>query len=137
MVQSITHYDGALHTTITHGPSGAVIATDAPVDNHGTGENFSPTDLVAAALGSCMATVMGIVAERHTWNLSGLTIRVEKTMVADPVRRIGALSVLVNMPDGLAAEQRQMLENAARTCPVAQSLHPAVILQTEFVYRKP
>ena len=117
-------YAGQLRTRITHGPSGAELATDAPKDNHGRGESFSPTDLVGVALGSCMLTVMGIVAQRHGWNMEGATARVEKHMVADPDRRIGRLVATVTLPSGLPPAAHAALEQSARNCPVHHTLHP-------------
>src|SRR5436309_13566194 len=98
MVKISIDYLGDLHCVATHGPSGAVLETDAPKDNEGRGESFSPTDLVATALGSCMLTVMGIVARRHGWPLEGARAKVEKHMVSEPVRRIGKLPVRIDMP---------------------------------------
>ncbi|MDP6243543.1 MAG: OsmC family protein [Myxococcota bacterium] len=126
MVEIEIAYEGELHTHARHGPSRADLATDAPRDNEGRGEAFSPTDLVAVALGSCMLTVMGILARRKGWLLDGAQARVEKHMVADPVRRIGRLAVQFSMPVGLPEEARGPLERAAHTCPVHESLHPAV-----------
>ena len=91
MVKIDVAYEGDLHTTCRHGPSGRELETDAPVDNQGRGESFSPTDLLATALGTCTLTVMGIVARREGWKLEGARSRVEKHMVADPVRRVGRL----------------------------------------------
>ncbi|MFM7109189.1 MAG: OsmC family protein, partial [Planctomycetaceae bacterium] len=91
MVKISTSYEGGLRCRATHGPSGTTLVTDAPVDNHGKGESFSPTDLVATAFGACMMTVMGIVAERHGVNLAGMTVETEKVMTAQPPRRIAAL----------------------------------------------
>lgn len=126
-------YVGNLKTELTHGPSGAVLKTAAPLDNNGDGSSFSPTDLVAAALGACMTTVMAIVAERDGIDLSGLTFRVEKHMVSNP-RRIGALPVVIHMPAGLTPEQRQKLERTARTCPVHHSLLPEIDAEVRFEY---
>ena len=123
MVEVRVGYEGGLHTRAVHGPSQAAIETDAPVDNHGKGERFSPTDLVAGALGSCMLTVMGILAERHGWGLEGTKARVRKEMVADPVRRIGTLAVALDFAPGLPEAARGPLLRAAETCPVRQSLH--------------
>ena len=119
-------YDGQLRTTAKHGPSGNSVITDAPVDNHGRGESFSPTDLVATALGTCMATVMGIFAERHAIDLRGMRVTVKKEMVQEPVRRIGRLTTEIFVP--LAAEHphRAALERVVHSCPVHQSLHPDV-----------
>jgi len=122
MVQIDITYEGSLRCRATHGPSGAVIETDAPVDNQGRGESFSPTDLAATALGTCVVTVMGIVAERHDWDLSGMTASVVKSMVADPERRIARLDLVVRVPAELDQKARTALERAAHTCPVHNSL---------------
>src|SRR5580700_10773930 len=91
-------YQGDLHCKAVHDESGNKLTTDAPVDNHGRGESFSPTDLVATALGSCMATLMGIVAERHKLDIAGTTVHVTKEMLQEPVRRIGKLQVTISVP---------------------------------------
>lgn len=132
MVDIEVAYEGDLHTRCRHGPSGSEIGTDAPVDNQGRGETFSPTDLLATALGTCMVTVMGIAAKRHEWPLDGARARVEKHMVADPVRRVGRLVVHFDMPSGLPEEARELLERTALTCPVKQSIHPDI--DTEFLF---
>lgn len=119
-------YDGQLRTTAKHGPSGNSLITDAPVDNHGRGESFSPTDLVATALGTCMATVLGIFAERHGMDLKGMRVTVKKEMVQTPLRRIGRLTSEIHVPLPAAHEHRETLMRAALTCPVHQSLHPDV-----------
>ena len=126
-------YIGNLKTELTHGPSGTLLKTAAPVDNRGDGSSFSPTDLVAAALGSCIVTTMAIVAEREGIDLTGLSFRLEKHMAANP-RRIGAIPVTITMPPGLTAEQRKKLENAALTCPVHKSLAEGLERPVEFVY---
>ena len=126
MVEMQIVYDGGLRCTATHGPSGAQVQTDAPKDNHGRGEAFSPTDLVGVALGTCMLTTMAIVAERRGIDLRGTRVRVVKEMVADPLRRIGRLVVEFSCPSGLSDEQRQVLENAANACPVHKALHGQV-----------
>ena len=125
-VQIEITYDGQLRTTATHGPSGNSLITDAPVDNHGRGESFSPTDLVATALGTCMATVMGIYAERHGMDLKGMRVTVKKEMVQTPVRRIGRLPTEIHVPLPADHPHRAMIERAALTCPVHASLHPDV-----------
>ena len=130
-----TTYLGDLRTQIAHGPSGTVILTDAPVDNHGKGEAFSPTDLVAAALGSCMMTIMGIVAKRDGIALEGSTIAVEKHMTAEPPRRIARIDVRFTMARGIAPGQRAKLERAAHTCPVTLSLHPDVVQAVTFTWQ--
>ncbi|MAE95541.1 MAG: osmotically inducible protein OsmC [Deltaproteobacteria bacterium] len=132
MVEIDIRYEGGLHTGARHGPSAATLETDAPRDNEGRGEAFSPTDLLATALGSCMLTVMGIVARRHEWPLEGATAHVEKHMVADPVRRVGRLVVRFEMPSGISEEARKVLERTAHTCPVKESLHPDTRVETTF-----
>jgi len=127
-------YEGQLHCSLTHEPSGSVISTDAPKDNMGKGEAFSPTDLVAAALGSCMLTVMGIVAARHNIDLKGTTVDVSKDMIANPVRRIGSIGVIFYMASGIPEDKRGMLEAAAHSCPVHKSLHPEVQTPIQFIY---
>jgi len=131
-------YQGQLRCLANHGPSGGQITTDAPVDNHGRGEAFSPTDLVAAALGSCMVTIMGIVAERGKLDISGTQVHVEKHMIQQPVRRIGELRVRIAIPkekaEKLTVDDRLKLETAAKACPVHKSLHPEIQIPLEFVY---
>ena len=132
MVQIHVLYEGELRCQATHGPSSTRLTTDAPVDNHGKGESFSPTDLVAAALGSCMVTIMGIAAERHGWDISGSDVRVTKHMVAEPRRRIGKLEVVIRVPHELDERARTTLERAALSCPVHGSLHPDMELPVRF-----
>jgi putative redox protein len=129
-------YEGGLHCTATHRPSRQNLSTDAPVDNGGKGAAFSPTDLVATALGTCMATIMGLVAQRNNLNIDGLQVQVIKEMANDPVRRIGALKTRVVFPSGkpLSATHRAKFEAAAKACPVKQSLHPDLNIPMEFVY---
>jgi putative redox protein len=134
MVQIDVVYQGGLRCQAVHGPSGQKLVTDAPVDNHGKGESFSPTDLVATALGTCILTIMGIVAEREKIDLTGLRITVQKQMSADPPRRIARLVTRIVMPKGLTEQQRAKLEKAAHTCPVHQTLQGKVDMPIEFVY---
>ena len=134
MVKMTAVYDGDLHCRVIHWPSGNEIATDAPADNMGKAETFSPTDLLAASLGSCILTVMGIVAMRHQIFLQGTSISMEKEMVTEPVRRVGKITVIVSMTKGIPSDKREMLETAARTCPVHKSLHPDVEAPIEFLY---
>ncbi|KLU04489.1 putative redox protein [Rhodopirellula islandica] len=128
-------YQGQLHCEATHGPSGTQLLTDAPTDNGGRGASFSPSDLVATALGTCVMTIMGLVADRHELDLSGTTIRVEKEMASTPVRRIASLKTRVAFPAGLELlpEMRDRLIAAARKCPVHQSLHPDIDAPIDFV----
>lgn len=126
MIEITTEYQGQLHCHNTHGPSGNICETDAPVDNNGRGETFSPTDLVATALGSCMATIMGIVAARKEIDLTGMKITVAKHMSTELPRRIAKLDVRIEVPLAGTHPDRKLLENAALTCPVHQSLHPEI-----------
>jgi putative redox protein len=131
-------YEGQLRCRATHGPSKTQLTTDAPVDNHGKGESFSPTDLVATALGACMSTIMGIVAERNRLDITGTQVHVVKEMVQEPVRRIGTLRVTIRIPADkgvrLSAEDRKKIEAAALHCPVHKSLHPDIQTPIEFSY---
>lgn len=129
-------YEGDLHCIATHGPSGETLRTDAPVDNGGRGELFSPTDLLATALGACLVTIMGIVAKRIDLDIAGTRVHVVKEMVADPVRRVGSLTVTVTLPPGRAISlpDRDRLEHAANLCPVKQSLHPDTRVDIRFAY---
>jgi len=131
MVEIRNRYEGALRVRASHGPSDTELVTDAPLDNHGKGESFSPTDLVATALGSCILTTMALVAERRGVDLRGAEVRVVKKMVADP-RRIGTLEVEVRVPGTVPAKERVILEKTAHTCPVHRSLHPDVEVPIRF-----
>lgn len=132
MVKIQINYEGDLHCRATHGPSGKSLETDAPLDNQGRGESFSPTDLVATALGTCMATLMGIVARRHELDLAGLAVEVTKEMSTDTPRRIARLTTTIRVPLPPDHPQRILLENAALTCPVHHSLHPEVDKPVDF-----
>ncbi|TWF39075.1 putative OsmC-like protein [Chitinophaga polysaccharea] len=126
-------YNGELRTTSTHLQSSTVIETDAPVDNRGKGERFSPTDLVASALGSCMLSIMGIKAMDNGWNIEGTKVSVQKIMGSDP-RRIIGVTIVMDLPAGhnLGEKERTILERAALTCPVAKSLHPDLVQDVTF-----
>jgi putative redox protein len=126
-------YEGNLRTVCTHLRSGSKIETDAPVDNNGKGERFSPTDLVATALGTCMLTIMGMRAREMNFNLEGVRIDVEKIMKADP-RRIGGVNLTFHFPDSMVVdeEQKAVLENAAHTCPVMYSINPDIKVNVLF-----
>ncbi|MCA9627308.1 MAG: OsmC family protein [Myxococcales bacterium] len=136
MVDIHIGYTGELRCEAKHGPSAAVFHTDAPKDNHGKGESFSPTDLVATGLGTCMITVMGILARSRGYDLGGTRIHVKKHMTASPPRRIARLEVTLSIPDQVAAnldgQQRLDLEEAAHTCPVRLSLLPAIEVPVSF-----
>lgn len=133
MATSTILYNGELRTTATHLKSGTVIETDAPTDNNGKGERFSPTDLVATALGSCMLTIMGINAGKNGWNIEGTKISIEKIMGTEP-RRITGVKVIFDFPTGhgLGEKERTILERAALTCPVAKSVHPDMMQDVTF-----
>lgn len=126
-------YLGDLRTSATHIRSGQQIITDAPLDNHGKGEAFSPTDLVSAAFVSCMMTVMGIAANTHQIDLSGMRAKVTKHMASDP-RRISKLEVALFFDKTYTEKERLILERTARTCPVALSLHPDLVQDFSFHY---
>ena len=128
-------YKGDLRTESTHLQSGKTIITDAPVDNQGKGKAFSPTDLVATALASCMLTIMGIVAKRDGIMIEGTTAEVEKIMVSNP-RRIGEIRLKINFPHPISGKDQVKLERAAHTCPVSGSLHNDLNEIVEFIYPK-
>ncbi len=129
-----TIYSGDLRTEATHLASNNTLITDAPVDNNGRGEAFSPTDLVCAALGSCMLTIMGMLANRLELNITGTKTDITKVMAADP-RRITEIIIAFTFPANKFSEkERAMLENAAHTCPVALSLHPDIKQTITFHY---
>ena len=132
MVKIEIEYKGSLLTEAVHVLSGAKISTDAPLDNGGKGSSFSPTDLVATALGTCMVTTMGLFAERHGIDLEGTKVSVAKEMIQQPVRRIGRLIVDIEIPLPSSHPQKGALEKAALTCPVHQSLHPDVEIPVRF-----
>ena len=134
MVKMSAVYEGSLRCVLTHDASGSKIETDAPKDNMGKGERFSPTDLVGAALAGCVLTTMAIVARRDGVELAGARAEVVKEMIATPSRRIGALPLKVTLPASIPAAYRAKLENAAHTCPVHKSLHPDVRAEISFSY---
>ncbi len=129
-------YTGELHCTAQHGPSGRALETDAPVDNQGRGESFSPTDLVATGLGTCMATTMGIKARAAGFDLTGVSLHVKKVMTAQPLRRIARLEVTLTFPPAVSercnAAMRVLLEHTAHTCPVRVSLLEAIEVPVVF-----
>lgn len=135
MNTATARYAGHLRTEATHAASGNVIQTDAPTDNHGRGEAFSPTDLVSTALGSCMMTVMGIVADRHQLDLVDSTFAVVKHMSSEAPRRIAQIDVTFTMPATLSPSDRGLLERTALTCPVTLSLHPDIKQNVMFEYK--
>ena len=126
-------YVGNLRTVATHLASGSVIETDAPVDNHGKGEKFSPTDLVATALASCIVTTMGILGKAHDISVDGVECMIEKLMVKDP-RRIGKIKIIMNFSKcrQFTDKEKNILEHIAQTCPVLESLHPDCVKSLVF-----
>src|SRR4051812_8391996 len=127
MVEMGVIYEGQLHCSVSHGPSGNVISTDAPKDNQGRGESFSPTDLVGAALGSCIITIMGIYAQKHDLDIKGTSAHVGKEMVTAPIRRVGKLAITIKVPKSVPEVHRAPMERAGLSCPVSQSLHPDLV----------
>lgn len=134
MYTSKIEYLGELRTEATHLQSGNQILTDAPTDNHGKGEAFSPTDLVATALGSCMISIMGIKLLGSGKDIKGAMADVTKVMYSEP-RRIGEIHVKINVPDAdFSEKEKQILINAAHACPVAKSLHPDIKQVIEIIF---
>ena len=134
MTATVT-YEGDLRTSAKHVFSGSIVETDAPLDNHGRAERFSPSDMVATALASCMCTVMGIAAKTHKIAIEGMECEVEKIMTSNP-RRIGEIKVNVIFPKGakISDKYRSILERAALTCPVYESLHPEIKKTILFIW---
>jgi uncharacterized OsmC-like protein len=127
-------YLGDLRTEATHLRSGSKLITDAPVDNRGKGEYFSPTDLVATALGSCMITIMGIAAREHHFSIEGSSWEITKVMDENP-RRIGEIIVEITLPpNNYTEQQKRILEHISKTCPVALSLHPGLRQTVRLIY---
>jgi putative redox protein len=134
MVSFHIDYHGGLRCEATHDPSKVKIVTDAPVDNHGRGESFSPTDLVATGLGVCMLTTMGIAVQKENVRLDGSRTYIEKHMSTDPPRRIARIVARIDFAPGIPKDKRSHLEHIARTCPVARSLHPDITVDLKFSY---
>jgi putative redox protein len=134
MPQIDATYEGSLHCSAVHVPSGTTLTTDAPKDNMGRGESFSPTDLVATALGTCILTTIGLVAQRNGIDVTGATARTNKIMSTTGLRRIAKLEVQVHFPRPADESTRQRLEQAALHCPVHQSLHPDMQIDVKFAW---
>ena len=134
MVEVTIDYTGNLHCDATHGPSRKKLATDAPTDNKGKGESFSPTDLVATALGTCMSTILAMAAEEHGLDIKGMKVKVAKEMSKDAPRRIVGLPSEVHIPLPASTPQRALLESAALNCPVHKSLPPEIERPTRFFW---
>ncbi len=128
-------YLGQLRAKMTHNKSSSTVITDAPTDNQGKGEAFSPTDIVATALASCMLTIMGIKAQDKKWNIEGSSVQINKIMASNP-RRIQKIELDIHMmcATNLLKKEKHLLETAARNCPVAKSLHPDIIQQVTFYW---
>lgn len=129
-------YQNSLRTEATHLKSGNTLITDAPTDNNGKGEAFSPTDLLCTSLVSCQMTIMGIVAERENIDLQGLQAEIQKVMANNP-RRVAEIHITYHNPEGgliLSEVQAQKLRKAAMTCPVALSLHPEIVQEVSFSF---
>lgn len=137
MVRIAIDYTGNLHCRAVHQPSGATLETDAPLDNGGRAAAFSPTDLVATALGTCVATVIGLQAGRLGIGVEGMTVTVDKHMTASGPRRIARLDVQIRIPGPRPAVQADALERAARTCPVQRSLLPGIETRLLFLWGAP
>ena len=134
MITSEITYLGNLRTQSKHIASSSSILTDAPIDNHGKGEAFSPTDLMSNALGCCMLTIIGIAANTHQFNIDGTRVQVTKIMQSNP-RKVAEIKVSFKFPaNDYSEKQKTIIENAARTCPVALSLHPDLKQTVEFNY---
>jgi putative redox protein len=136
LVDIFIRYEGDLRCEARHAPSGTTLTTDAPVDNQGKGASFSPTDLVATALGTCMLTTVGIVARRGGYNVDGLSMHVQKHMTKEPPRRIQRLPVSISVPvevaRALSADQKREIEHTAKTCPVALSIQESIEVPISF-----
>ena len=134
MVQMDIEYLGDLRCKAVHGPSGCELLTDAPEDNHGKGESFSPTDLVVTALATCVVTIMGIVADKHGIDLRGLRVSAKKEMATAPVRRIAKATLELVFPNKLDEADLKRLKAAVDSCPVKKSLLPDVEVVTSFSF---
>lgn len=122
-------YTGDLHCEAVHAQSGKLLQTDAPTDHDGLGESFSPTDLLATSLGTCILTIMGITAKRRQWNISGATARVEKLMTQQGPRKIDCLRVYMQLPDQCSDDQQRLLRRMAEDCPVKRNLENALTIE--------
>ena len=126
MVKMFVEYTGDLRCVARHEPSGSVIETDAPADNHGKAQRFSPTDLIGVAMATCIATTIGIAGQKKGWKLDGMRVQVDKDMSATPPRRIAQLAVELWMPVAMDGDDRKQVEAIAHACPIHASLHPDV-----------
>jgi putative redox protein len=130
MVSISIEYTGELRCVATHDPSGNTLYTDAPIDNNGKGASFSPTDLLATALGTCIMTIIGIAANKRSVDVNGTTINIKKIMVNEPIRRIGALDISIVLPNHQYSDgDMAAFHHAAKSCPVMMSIHPEIDVQ--------
>ena len=128
MTRMSCRYTGDLHCSAEHGPSGVLLSTDAPPDHDGQGESFSPTDLLATALGTCILTVMGITAKRRNWSVTGAEASVEKIMTQTGARKIETLRLWITLPQGLSEDQIQLFRRVANDCPVKRNLESSITI---------
>ncbi len=135
MVNIIIDYLGDLHCKVIHEPSGNYFFTDAPLDNNGKAEYISPTDLAAASIGSCIATIMGIKANANNIDISGLKIIVSKEMINEPFRRINQLTLNIYFQKEYSDKEKLILENVVKTCPVSRSLLPEINIISKIYYK--
>ncbi len=133
-VQIDVEYLGGLHCSVRHSLSGQTFTTDAPLDNNGKGDHISPTDLLAASIGSCIATIMGIKAKANNISIEGLKIKVVKEMVNEPYRRVGKLVIDITFPHRLEDKEFAIMSNVVKTCPVTRSLHPDIVIEHKFSF---
>ena len=136
MVELDIEYKGDLHCEVEHGPSGQKFMTDAPVDNRGKGEAISPTDLAAASIGSCIATIMGMKADDNNIDLKGLKIKVNKEMHPNPKRRIKRITLNITFPKKYSEKELQVLKNVVKNCPVSRSLRDDVEIVPKFSFKE-
>ncbi len=134
MVKIDIDYLGDLMCEITHTPSGNKFLTDAPIDNNGQARYISPTDLLAASIGSCIVTIMGIKANANSIDIKGMKISIFKEMINDPFRRVSKLTLEINFPNKLNEKDFEILSNVVKTCPVTRSLLPEIELEYSFKY---
>lgn len=130
-----TVYKGNLRTEITHLQSGGIVITDAPLDNNGKGEFISPTDMLAAALGSCMLTIMGMAANAHGFDIEGTELETTKVMGTEP-RRVTEVHITFNFPKDYSEREKRFIENAVKSCPAEYSLHPDIKRVITYNYKK-
>jgi len=132
VVRIDVEYLGDLHCQVTHAPSGNCFLTDAPIDNQGKAEYISPTDLTAASIASCIATIMGIAARSRNIDIKGMRVSAQKEMINQPFRRISAIYIDFDFPCDMSSNEFELFKNIVRNCPVIRSLHPDIKIETKF-----